>query len=144
MTWNDRVCSMLELSQFERCKILPLSPFRYQGEYRRRLVTIYSLRNPSNLAKVDYLLDKYKGREDLLYTSLLHLLNFSLEFLSRVWKWEIPPTKFCSFNRMSRWLNNGTMGYLLSDQPRNLYFAVGMLLGFVGGFQNLRPCIKNP
>lgn len=40
------------------------------SEYRRRLVTIYSLRNPSNLAKVDYLLDKYKGREDLLYTSV--------------------------------------------------------------------------
>ena len=39
-------------------------------EYRSRLVAIYSMHNPSNVEKVDYLLSKYKEKENLLYDSV--------------------------------------------------------------------------
>ena len=45
------------------------------GEYRSRLVAIYSVHNPGNVAKVDYLLSKYKDQENLLYTSVCSKYN---------------------------------------------------------------------
>lgn len=39
-------------------------------EYRKRLLAIYALHKPENVLKVDYLLEKYRGREELLYQSV--------------------------------------------------------------------------
>lgn len=40
------------------------------SEYGRRLALIYEVYNPINVPKVDYLLQKYTGREELLYFSV--------------------------------------------------------------------------
>jgi len=41
------------------------------AEYKRRLEAIYRVHNPSNVAKVDYLMNKYIDKEDLLYHSVI-------------------------------------------------------------------------
>ena len=44
-----------------------------QGSYRQRLIYFYSRFNPSKLGQVDYLLKKYKGKEEsVLFAALRH------------------------------------------------------------------------
>jgi len=45
------------------------------AEYKKRLAAIYEVHNPSNVEKVDYLLNKYLDREDLLYNSVCKKYN---------------------------------------------------------------------
>eukprot|EP00929_Paragymnodinium_shiwhaense_P025688 TRINITY_DN15471_c0_g1_i1.p1 TRINITY_DN15471_c0_g1~~TRINITY_DN15471_c0_g1_i1.p1 ORF type:complete len:603 (-),score=207.24 TRINITY_DN15471_c0_g1_i1:99-1907(-) len=39
-------------------------------EYRARLIELYKVHNPSNLGRVDHLLEKYRGNEDFLYKTV--------------------------------------------------------------------------
>jgi len=43
--------------------------------YRERLVELYKIHNPTNVAKVDYLLKKYRGQEEFLYRSVCAKYN---------------------------------------------------------------------
>eukprot|EP00933_Yihiella_yeosuensis_P044912 TRINITY_DN40187_c0_g1_i1.p1 TRINITY_DN40187_c0_g1~~TRINITY_DN40187_c0_g1_i1.p1 ORF type:complete len:713 (+),score=223.55 TRINITY_DN40187_c0_g1_i1:121-2259(+) len=45
------------------------------AEYRNRLIQIYSSHNPTNVEKVDYLLGKYQGQEEVLYQAVCHKYN---------------------------------------------------------------------
>ncbi|CAK0879107.1 unnamed protein product, partial [Prorocentrum cordatum] len=40
------------------------------AEYRERLVAIYEVHKPDNVPKVDYLMEKYRGNVDFLYSSV--------------------------------------------------------------------------
>lgn len=40
------------------------------AEYRAWLIELYSVHNPANVARVDYLLAKYRGQEEFLYRSV--------------------------------------------------------------------------
>ena len=69
----DRVAGVLgpAAGSTPQADVLPLA------EYRSRLVTIYTMHNPSNVAKIDYLLGKYKGQEQLLYDSVCQKYQIS-------------------------------------------------------------------